>query len=435
MSTIAVASSSANAYAVLGAPRLRISTQIEMALTVRIPPNPTINDLYHIVVGSKRYVLEQQLARLKGRGRSSWIRDHGDFLVEVIQGQAGPSFWSCRRCDSKGSPRVFGAAATTAAQEHLVRAHRICKISTLSDEDSDANTQPSSSDPSTPPPYKRVRLNNSNIPKAKITTLRDLCPSQTRSGRPRRCRYNHQALPDHVREDWASPASRAASRFDSLDEKWQSFLRSSIEQSWQKLFYYYDKLGESPLFSGAIILHPSYGISYLRDIWSDDHQEGWVDKAQKSLTEYYDKWYRQNGPEESISGHEGQPGGLAVDSGARDDDDSHFRQWVNSRRRQTPHRTDELDLYLRQPPEETSEPLRWWLDHSDTFPTLSRLAIDILAVPTMAADCERAFSTAKLTLTSQRMSMKPETIESLQLSKNWLKRGVMLQNNGFGLLS
>ncbi|KAF6820625.1 transposase-like protein [Colletotrichum plurivorum] len=276
---------------------------------------------------------------------------------------------------------------------------------------------------------------NSTISPPVNDPFEDSQPSQTRSGRPHRRRYNHQALPDHVRKDWTSPASQAASRFDCLDEKWQSFLGSSIEQSWQKLFYYYDKLGESPLFSGAIILHPSYGISYLRDIWSVDHQEGWVDKAQKSLTEYYDKWYRQNGPEESIPVRGGQPGGLAVDPGARDNDDSHFRQWVNSRHRQTPPRTDELDLYLRRPPEETSEPVRWWLNHSDTFPTLSRLAIDVLAVPAMAADCERAFSTAKLTLTSQRMNMKPETIESLQLSKNWLKRGVILPDNGFGLLS
>ncbi|KAF6790001.1 hypothetical protein CSOJ01_14675 [Colletotrichum sojae] len=176
MSTIAVASSStANAYAILGSPRQRISTQIEMALAAVIPLNPTINDLAPIVVSGKRYVLEPQLARRKGRGRSSWIRDHGDFLVEVIQGQAAASYWSCRRCDSRGSPRIFGAAATTAAQEHLSRPHHVNRNSALSDEDSDADSPSSSTAVSTPPPYKRVRLNNGNIPKAKITTLRDLC--------------------------------------------------------------------------------------------------------------------------------------------------------------------------------------------------------------------------------------------------------------------
>ncbi|KAK2765848.1 transposase-like protein [Colletotrichum kahawae] len=90
-----------------------------MALSAVTPLNPTINDLPPNVISSKRYVLESQLARRKGRGRSSWIRDHSDFLVEVIQDRAAASYWNCQRCDLRGSPRVFGAAATTAAQEHL----------------------------------------------------------------------------------------------------------------------------------------------------------------------------------------------------------------------------------------------------------------------------------------------------------------------------
>ncbi|KAK2729746.1 hypothetical protein CKAH01_02720 [Colletotrichum kahawae] len=96
MSTAATASSSAaNAYAVLGAPRARISTQVAAAFTAGVPPNPTIDDLPRIVVGNRRYVVEEQLSRRRGRGRSSWIRHHGHFLVEVIQGRAGASFWSC----------------------------------------------------------------------------------------------------------------------------------------------------------------------------------------------------------------------------------------------------------------------------------------------------------------------------------------------------
>ncbi|KAF9871170.1 transposase-like protein [Colletotrichum karsti] len=769
----------ANAYEILGAPRLRISTQIAEALITDPPLNPTINDLYPIVVGSRKFVLEEQLSRRRGRGRSSWIREHGEFLVEIIQGRAGTSFWSCRRCDAKGSPRLFGAAATSAPQEHLLRGHNVCRISAQSDEDSDGCTLVTSS-----PPYKRPRP-NSNIPKSKIMTMRDLCvasvvsadlpfvhfentyvqqmfryhsmevageipwgrtairdrlddfcqrgealvkselhsaaskihlsfdlwsspniyafmavtghfihadgttqsrllafpqhhgnhsgrslsqtlidvvdrydlrarvgvtvsdnatnndtclqafyqtispemmvddvkarrmrcyghmlnlaaraflfgadketleaesdffrlcdrydddlelwrrlgpvgrlrnivkfvrsspqrteryrkaaaevdgdsdfrifsksrreaqlilnndtrwnstyliieravkkkaeiqafllannddddvaqhipekdllsgedwkvlaeigmilepfyrqtkrcegwgiddghgrlwevtmgieyllshlvdwkiyynasispsisnddegdsqqsqQSQKRAGRAQRRRqHNLQALPDHVRKDWASPASRSASRFESLDEEWQTFLRSSVEQAWQKLFTYYEKLGDSPLFS-----------------------------------EYFDWWYCE--PAE-VFPSSWQAGILPVDPGAGDGEDVHYRQWVNSRRRQTPPRTDELDLYLRQPPEATSDPVRWWRDHAETFPALSRLALDVFAVPAMATDCERAFSTAKLTLTSQRLSMLPGTIETIQLSKNWLRRGVLSPVN-FGLLS
>ncbi|KAK2767248.1 transposase-like protein [Colletotrichum kahawae] len=108
MSTAATASSSAaNAYAVLGAPRARISTQVAAAFTAGVPPNPTIDDLPRIVVGN--------------------------------------------------------------------RSHNICRISPLSDEDSDSATLAPSPLASTLSPYKRLRLANTNVPKAKITTLKDLC--------------------------------------------------------------------------------------------------------------------------------------------------------------------------------------------------------------------------------------------------------------------
>ncbi|KAF5482814.1 putative AC transposase [Colletotrichum siamense] len=217
--------------------------------------------------------------------------------------------------------------------------------------------------------------------------------SRSRSGRGRRRQFRIQALPTHVHEDWASPASRLASRFDSLDERWQVFLRSSIEQTWQKLWEYYD-----------------------------------------GLTDYFNKWYRKEQLEDTPAGPEAMPARHPVDPGARSDDDVHFRQWVNSRRRRTPPRIDELDVFLRRPPEAVNDPVMWWLRQSETFPALYRLAVDVFAVPAMSADCERAFSWAKLTLTSQRLAMSPSTIESLQLAKNWLKRGVVLPSNNFGLL-
>lgn len=43
----------------------------------------------------------------------------------------------------------------------------------------------------------------------------------------------------------------------------------------------------------------------------------------------------------------------------------------------------------------------------------------------MAADCERTFSLAKLTLTSQRLSMDPRTLELIQCLKNWLRRNAI----------
>jgi hypothetical protein len=51
------------------------------------------------------------------------------------------------------------------------------------------------------------------------------------------------------------------------------------------------------------------------------------------------------------------------------------------------------------------------------------MALDVFAIPAMAADCERSFSIAKLTLSSQRHAIKWETIEMLQMLKNRLRNG------------
>jgi hypothetical protein len=40
-----------------------------------------------------------------------------------------------------------------------------------------------------------------------------------------------------------------------------------------------------------------------------------------------------------------------------------------------------------------------------------QLALDVFAIPAMASDCERQFSLAKLTLTSQRLSIGADTLE------------------------
>lgn len=63
-------------------------------------------------------------------------------------------------------------------------------------------------------------------------------------------------------------------------------------------------------------------------------------------------------------------------------------------------------------------PVAWWLLQREAFPTVSQLAIDIFAIPTMTADCERAFSLAGLTLTSQRLAMASNTMEQIQCIKN-----------------
>ena len=73
--------------------------------------------------------------------------------------------------------------------------------------------------------------------------------------------------------------------------------------------------------------------------------------------------------------------------------------------------------------------MRWWADRRADFSRLSRLALDILAIPAMAADCERVFSIAKLMITSQRHRLQALTIEMMQLLKHWVAEGAVKIRN------
>ena len=65
---------------------------------------------------------------------------------------------------------------------------------------------------------------------------------------------------------------------------------------------------------------------------------------------------------------------------------------------------DEYDRYKSLHPIKDAfrKPVKWWRDHLDEYPTLSRMALDFFSVPAMSSECERVFSLAKLILTTQR---------------------------------
>ena len=58
-------------------------------------------------------------------------------------------------------------------------------------------------------------------------------------------------------------------------------------------------------------------------------------------------------------------------------------------------------------------------DHSRTFPSLSRIAFDMLSVPAMSAECEREFSSAKLLISDPRNRLSEELIEASECLWSW----------------
>lgn len=220
------------------------------------------------------------------------------------------------------------------------------------------------------------------------------------------------------------PSPSAASlevyrHFDEMNEQSRRYFRLSVTTGWKKLNDYYTKLGDSPLYSAAIILHPGFGLSWLEKHWTDE-QVCWVREAHQSIRTYWKRWYRQDDTASTVTG-------WALEQRAADESEagSEFDKWMNACHQKEPSVELEIDQYLAAKPEKVADPIAWWLSHREEYPTVSQFALDVFAIPAMAADCERAFSLAKLTLSPQRLSMSPATLEHLQCLKNWLRRGAV----------
>jgi hypothetical protein len=237
-------------------------------------------------------------------------------------------------------------------------------------------------------------------------------------------------LPERIPDEYNRPGKPVSvSKATEIGGDHRSYLRLCITNAWQKLNEYYVKLGESPLFSAAVILHPGLGIRYLEINWATKEQLVWVRDAKTGLSRYFDRWYRRDTPQGTYE----QPvvkGAMTMVTAGKRHEVSEFRQWVKSRTNRAAATGSELDRYLRMETQETDDPVNWWMAHQGSFPVLSQLALDVFAIPAMATDCERSFSLAKLSLTSQRLSMRPRTLEALQCLKNWTKHGAVKLGSG-----
>ena len=121
-----------SAFSRLSQPRT-VAKQLEEAAIGELPVNPTIEDLPKIVWRNRRFVQEDSLARKGAKGRKSWIRSHGLFLIELNhQDQPISHVWCCSRCDAKGRPEFFSVQATSSAADHLRKyASRLCGSKTI----------------------------------------------------------------------------------------------------------------------------------------------------------------------------------------------------------------------------------------------------------------------------------------------------------------
>ncbi|KAJ4951059.1 hypothetical protein NE237_027891 [Protea cynaroides] len=92
----------------------------------------------------------------------------------------------------------------------------------------------------------------------------------------------------------------------------------------------------------------------------------------------------------------------------------------------------ELDQYLEEsllPRIQEFDILGWWKLNNLKYPTLSKMARDILSIPVSTVDSDAVFNVGHTVLDSYRASLRPETLEALICAKDWLQFGSTEMSN------
>lgn len=94
------------------------------------------------------------------------------------------------------------------------------------------------------------------------------------------------------------------------------------------------------------------------------------------------------------------------------------------------HMKSELDQYLEEPvlPRvQEFDVLGWWKLNMSKYPTLSKMASDVLSIPVSTVAPDSVFDTVSKKMDSYSASLRPVTVEALICVKDWIRYGSSVQ--------
>lgn len=188
-------------------------------------------------------------------------------------------------------------------------------------------------------------------------------------------------------------------------------LINSIHMGWFVLDKYYFKTNETPVYSAALLLHPSKRLKYLRQNWRDDWHDGAIDKARQIWAQYKDLPVASTPgrpPEIQMTAYDKLAQSLDVTEACDDE--------------------DELEKFISGSPCKIAvSPLEWWTREEQRmeYPRLHKMAINVLSIAPMSDKAERVFSGARRTVSYDRARLGTETIEMTECLGSWNKNDLI----------
>ncbi|RWA03211.1 hypothetical protein EKO27_g11894 [Xylaria grammica] len=197
--------------------------------------------------------------------------------------------------------------------------------------------------------------------------------------------------------------------------------RANINLGWQKLDEYYKKLDETPVYYAAVALHPRFRWNWFENKWAD-HPE-WVQMAKNLVQELWNTEYRNL--EIGKARIDGEPAQKRQKT-----DLNPFEEFIQQQASSAPIQPTLGDEYqawqtLETVHAEVIDPITYWHERRHQYPRLSQMALDVLTVQSMPAECERLFSAAGQITSPLRSALDAMIIGICQVLRSWLRAGVI----------
>ena len=152
---------------------------------------------------------------------------------------------------------------------------------------------------------------------------------------------------------------------------------------------------ESTLYMLAIALHPSHRVKYFRENWSAEDKSKF--QPFQRLHESYEKYKHQF----AASHRDQMP---PPPSPLQSDKESPEAPYLTLRNELAPYKriyeNEWEEFQSIEPHDINCSPISWWMDQKqkDRWPTLSKIALNIMPIPAMSDAAESAFSGGRRTI-------------------------------------
>jgi hypothetical protein len=257
------ASSAPNAFAQIRSTPSSFIKQVNDALASDIHGFVSASELPQISWRGKRYVLEQHLHRNKSKGRRSWIKDHGFFLLELVGDETKAAYWACQACSLRNNPQFYNVQSTAAPLEHLRKVHRLQEAGSDADADADGvlGLQRAAA---------AKRPAGSSITKAQATLIYELAVGF----------IVNSNLPFSIFED--PYLNSLLAKFDVRIRKEVSLGRNTVTSSLEMVYGQAQKLVKQQLAQATTAIHISF------DAWTSPNQLAMIAIVAHFLDEKYE---------------------------------------------------------------------------------------------------------------------------------------------------